>query len=463
VRTSTLCTATFLALALLGLSCVSGEKIRADTEVLTADVERAKKSGAERCAPVELATAEANIDFAKGALSEGESYRASGYISEAESSIRKALAMSRECGPKQVLIQPEPPKTGAVVVRIQDGDRDGDGIPDSVDKCPDQPEDKDGFQDEDGCPDPDNDQDGVPDVADRCPNTPGPISNQGCPVVTARDRDGDGIPDELDKCPDQPEDKDGFQDEDGCPEPDNDGDGLVDAVDRCPNNPGPITNFGCPVTDRDGDGIPDALDKCPDEPEDKDGFQDEDGCPDLDNDQDGVPDARDRCPNNPGPAETQGCPVMDRDGDGVPDNVDKCPDQPGPVEEHGCPKQYKLVVVQKDRIQIKQQIKFKSASAKIIGRQSLEVIKEVAQALEDNPRIKRIRVEGHTDSIGDDDANQRLSQRRADAVRAALMKDGVDPDRMESVGYGETRPIASNATAAGRAENRRTEFNIVEQ
>src|SRR5204862_3787943 len=108
------------------------------------------------------------------------------------------------------------------------GDRDGDGIKDDVDKCPDEPEDRDGFQDEDGCPDPDNDKDGIPDVDDLCPNEPGPKENRGCPLQKDLDRDGDGIPDAVDKCPDEPEDFDGYQDDDGCPDPDNDMDGIPD-------------------------------------------------------------------------------------------------------------------------------------------------------------------------------------------------------------------------------------------
>ncbi len=133
------------------------------------------------------------------------------------------------------------------------GDRDGDGIPDNMDACPDEPEDKDGFQDEDGCPDPDN--------------------------------DGDGIPDSRDKCPNEPEDKDGFQDEDGCPDPDNDNDGIPDGQDKCPNDAEDKDNFededGCPELDNDGDGFPDATDKCPNDPETVNGFEDEDGCPDV--------------------------------------------------------------------------------------------------------------------------------------------------------------------------------------
>ena len=132
-------------------------------------------------------------------------------------------------------------------------DRDGDGIPDAVDACPDEPEDKDGFQDEDGCPDPDNDRDGIPDTEDQCPNEPedkdGFQDQDGCPDP---DNDKDGIPDATDKCPDEPEDKDGFQDEDGCPDDDNDGDGFADAVDKCPNDPETVNGF------EDEDGCPDV-------------------------------------------------------------------------------------------------------------------------------------------------------------------------------------------------------------
>jgi hypothetical protein len=175
-------------------------------------------------------------------------------------------------------------------------DRDHDGVPDVSDRCPDEPEDRDGFQDDDGCPDPDN--------------------------------DGDGIPDALDKCPNEPEDFDGFQDDDGCPDLDNDGDGIPDLKDACPNEKedgkGKRPTDGCPSTseDSDGDGIPDPTDKCPDEPEDKDGFQDDDGCPDYDNDGDGIPDAYDACPNEPedldGFEDNDGCPDPDNDHDGIP-------------------------------------------------------------------------------------------------------------------------------------------------
>ncbi|HEY4176742.1 MAG TPA: transporter [Kofleriaceae bacterium] len=198
-------------------------------------------------------------------------------------------------------------------------DSDGDGVPNAVDKCPLIPEDRDGFQDDDGCPDDDS--------------------------------DGDRRADSEDKCPTQPEDLDGFDDEDGCPDPDNDGDHILDGVDKCPNDAEdgkmPYPNDGCPAAkrDSDGDGVNDAADACPTEEEDMDGFEDADGCPELDNDQDGVPDAQDKCPLCPedkdGFEDGDGCPDLDNDHDGVPDAQDKCPTEPetinGVKDDDGCP------------------------------------------------------------------------------------------------------------------------------
>ena len=172
-------------------------------------------------------------------------------------------------------------------------DRDGDGIPDNADQCPTEPEDKDGFEDADGCPD--------------------------------RDNDGDGIPDKDDKCPNQAEDADGFQDADGCPDPDNDADGVDDAHDQCPDKKETMNGFkdddGCPdEPDRDGDGVPDSKDQCPDQAEDTDGFQDTDGCPDPDNDGDGIPDEDDECVDEPetknGFQDEDGCPDDPKTGKG---------------------------------------------------------------------------------------------------------------------------------------------------
>jgi outer membrane protein OmpA-like peptidoglycan-associated protein len=492
------------ALLLLCASCVSGNKVRADSEVIQASVERARRSGAMRCAPVELAVAEANLDFARGELGQGASYRASEHIRSAESAIKRALDLSKDCAPPKVVYgkeQPEAPPQAQtpvdpqpqqqVVVQIEEKDSDGDGVPDKDDPCADRAEDKDGFEDADGCPEPDNDGDGVLDGNDKCPLTPGPLSNQGCEQEPT-DSDGDGVLDHQDRCPQQPEDKDGFEDADGCPDLDNDKDGLLDSSDKCPDAAGPIQSLGCPRTDKDGDGVEDAQDKCPDEPEDKDGFQDEDGCPDLDNDADTIPDAIDRCPIVAGPLEgggcpdtdkdndglvdrldvcpdqagtqeLRGCPDPDRDHDGIPDRIDVCADDPGVKEERGCAKKYKMVVVKRDKIEIKKQIKFASGSAKIIGKESFTILDDVAQAMRDMPTIKKIRIEGHTDSVGKAVNNMKLSQARADAVMAQLLKRDIDPGRMQAVGYGVEKPIASNLTAKGRAENRRTEFNIVEQ
>ncbi len=386
-----------LVLVLSFMGCHSGPQIRASGDVIKTDIERARRSNALRCAPRELASAEANLDFAMGELDEGNSQRAYEHIVEAELMAKKAVALSRDCAPRQVVVKEAPP----LVVKIEETDKDGDTVLDKDDQCP---------------------------------SLPGPVSNKGCPIEAPKDRDGDGILDPSDKCIDQPEDLDAFQDEDGCPEPDNDNDGILDSADKCPNEAGPMQNMGCPILDKDGDGLNDDKDKCPNEPEDKDGFQDEDGCPDLDNDSDGVPDDRDDCP-------------MD----------------PGPVDNKGCPRKYSLVAVTKDRIEIKKQIKFATGSAKIVGAESEKILDEVALALKDNAQIKKVRVEGHTDSVGDDSKNLKLSQNRANSVMSALLKRGIDPARMEAVGFGETKPIASNSTSAGKAENRRTEFNIADQ
>jgi len=196
-------------------------------------------------------------------------------------------------------------------------DEDGDGVADDVDECPELAEDKDGFEDSDGCPDFDNDDDGVPDEEDRCPT--------------------------------EQEDEDDFQDDDGCIDPDDDGDGIPDTEDACKDEAGPATGSvrgpGCPVKDADGDGIDDSVDKCPDAPEDKDGFKDDDGCPDPDNDGDGVLDEEDACPTVKGQARSDaklnGCPNPDSDGDTWDDAVDKCPKAPedfdGVDDEDGCP------------------------------------------------------------------------------------------------------------------------------
>ena len=287
------------------------------------------------------------------------------------------------------------------------------------------------------------------------------------------DSDGDGIPDRLDRCPTEAEDKDGFEDDDGCPDLDNDKDGIPDKLDKCPNDPEDFDGFqdedGCPDPDNDKDGIPDTIDKCPNDPEDMDGFQDEDGCPDPDNDNDGIPDVKDKCPNLPedfdGFQDEDGCPDPDNDNDGILDSLDKCPNQPETIngfeDYDGCPdKGPSLVVLTVSGIDIKEKVYFETASDKVLAK-SFNLLNQVAAVLKNHAEIQRVRVEGHTDNVGEPGTNLRLSQRRADSVRAYLIAQRVDPTRLVSVGFGESKPIASNGTARGREQNRRVAFLIV--
>jgi OOP family OmpA-OmpF porin len=322
----------------------------------------------------------------------------------------------------------------------QNRDQDGDGILDKDDKCMTEKEDKDGFEDDDGCPDPDNDGDGVADEVDQCPDAmedqDGVEDDDGCPDG---DNDGDGLSDAVDDCPEEAEDKDGFEDENGCPDPDNDKDGIEDGKDSCPDAAEDMDGFededGCPDTDNDKDGIEDGKDSCPDAPEDMDGFEDEDGCPDTDNDKDGVPDASDKCPDE---AETLN----------------------GVADDDGCPDKGKsLVLVEEGQIKITQKINFKVNSAEIKGATSFKILDVVASILKMNPDIK-IEVQGHTDTTGTREHNLELSQKRAESVMAYLVEKGVAADRLEAKGYGPDVPIADNATKEGKDANRRVEFKI---
>ncbi len=295
------------------------------------------------------------------------------------------------------------------------GDRDGDGLKDDVDKCPDDPEDFDDFEDEDGCPDPDNDRDGILDKDDKCPNEPetknGFEDEDGCPDSLDLDRDGDGIPDKVDKCPDDPEDKDGFEDEDGCPDPDNDKDGILDVDDLCPNDP-----------------------------EDKDGFEDQDGCPDPDNDKDRILDKDDKCPNQP---ETYN----------------------GFEDEDGCPDKGR-VLIRRGKLEILDKIYFETAKA-IIKPISYPILDAIAATLKGNPQILLLEVQGHADERGDDDYNMKLTDDRAAAVKKYLIDKGIDTERLQSHGYGETKPAEKNGKpCTAHSEgcwslNRRVEFVIL--
>jgi outer membrane protein OmpA-like peptidoglycan-associated protein len=208
--------------------------------------------------------------------------------------------------------------------------------------------------------------------------------------------------------------------------------------------------------DTDGDGIFDSTDRCATAPEDKDGFQDEDGCPDPDNDGDGVLDVDDLCKNEMGAVAAQGCP--DQDGDEVADQVDACPTKPGKKEDAGCPT-YEEVVVTTTKLVITQTLFFAFGTTRIMP-ESLPLLREVSQALADHQSLC-VRIEGHTDAVGEADANLKLSEGRTEAVRDYLVSQGTKAERLGTKGYGATVPIDTNETAAGRERNRRVEFVIV--
>jgi outer membrane protein OmpA-like peptidoglycan-associated protein len=294
----------------------------------------ARDRGAYRCAPRELATGEANAEFAEREFDKGEYFSAKDHLEAAQASTKEALRLSSD--------------------------------------------------------------------ERHCPHvvTAQPVHHE---VVPLTDSDGDGIPDVQDRCPAEAEDKDGFEDEDGCPDPDNDKDGILDVDDKCPN-----------------------------EAEDADGFEDDDGCPDPDNDKDGVPDASDKCPN-----------------------------QAGPASNDGCPPKFALINVTEEKIELKQAVFFQTGQAIILAK-SHGLLDEVAAALLARPTM-RVRIEGHTDNRGSQNYNRRLSQSRAEAVKAYLVSKGIASDRMESKGYGPDRAIDSNNTIAGREHNRRVEFVISQQ
>jgi len=296
------------------------------------------------------------------------------------------------------------------------------------------------------------------------------------------DSDQDGIPDDKDKCPNKAEDKDGFEDTDGCVDPDNDGDGILDGADKCREDAEDKDGFqdtdGCPDNDNDGDKIADKLDKCPNKAEDKDGFKDGDGCPDPDNDNDGIADTKDKCPNKFGVADEQGCPVKDQDKDGIPDKLDKCPKKPetfnGVKDKDGCPDGKQTVVITKTEIKILQKVYFALGKADIKSK-SFTLLDTVAYVLNQHPRLTKVIVEGHTDDQGKAQFNKDLSQKRAESVVKYLVDKGMDINRLSAMGFGPDQPLCADIDElkknkrknkrklkACREENRRVQFRIGE-
>ncbi|MBT8496396.1 MAG: OmpA family protein [Deltaproteobacteria bacterium] len=304
------------------------------------------------------------------------------------------------------------------------GDKDGDGISNLKDGCPLVPEDKDGFEDNDGCPDKDN--------------------------------DGDLIYDDEDKCPDKREDKDGFADEDGCPELDNDNDGIPDAKDRCKNDPEdkkkPFPTDGCPMdkTDIDFDGISDDKDQCIEEEEDKDEFEDWDGCPDADNDKDGVPDEDDECPlcaeDKDGFADGDGCPELDNDNDGIADAQDKCPNKAetynGTADDDGCPDSggRAVVTLDGDRIDYKGAIKFKRGK---LDRKAKKLLAQIGVLMKSQSMVAKWRVVVAITGGGSAADTKIKAQVRATQVKNELIAAGVPADRIEAIGLGAKRELVA--------------------
>ena len=301
-------------------------------------------------------------------------------------------------------------------------DRDGDGIIDRTDACPSEAEDRDNFEDRDGCPDLDNDGDEIADVDDGCPN--------------------------------EAEDRDDFEDQNGCPDPDNDGDGLADGRDACPLKAEDIDGFedenGCPDLDNDGDQIPDSSDQCPNEVEDMDGFSDSDGCPDLDNDGDKLADGEDECPNQAedidGFEDENGCPDENNDGDPLVDEKDDCPNVPGPEANGGC-EVIELTVVFR-----------RNTDVFLNARRARARIARVAKQIK-RGKFRKLRVAGHTSSEGEPEKNRALSDIRARAVMNALIAAGVSAELLEYKGYGEDRLLEPDTTAKGRPIPRARERN----
>ncbi len=258
------------------------------------------------------------------------------------------------------------------------------------------------------------------------------------------DTDGDGVYDHEDACPEEA----GLEIFNGCP--DADGDGIQDSKDDCPNDKGLAEFNGCP--DTDGDGVMDKDDNCPEVA----GLKSLMGCPDADGD--GVADNADNCPNEVGPAANSGCPWPDTDGDGVLDKDDKCPNEAGVVANNGCPEVKPTEEVMKTLNEYAKTILFDSGRASF-KKETDQVLEAMVAIFKEYPQAD-FSIEGHTDSVGAKSSNQKLSEKRANAVRDYLIANGISAERLSATGFGEENPIATNKTSKGRKENRRVEVKL---
>ncbi len=259
-----------------------------------------------------------------------------------------------------------------------------------------------------------------------------------------KDTDGDGIYDKYDACPEVA----GLKEFNGCP--DADGDGITDAEDACPNVAGLAALNGCP--DADGDGIADKDDMCPNAK----GTKANNGCPDTDGD--GVVDKDDRCASVAGPAANGGCPWPDTDGDGVLDKDDNCVNEAGPASNNGCPEPIITETAASEITEFAKEIYFNTESA-VFRPQTSEKLSGIVNIMKQFAKAN-FKIEGHTDSRGSEKYNQKLSEKRAEAVLKYLVDNGIDKSRLTAVGYGEKKPVADNMNKKGRKKNRRVEITV---
>jgi OOP family OmpA-OmpF porin len=231
------------------------------------------------------------------------------------------------------------------------------------------------------------------------------------------------------------------------PPKDSDGDGVYDDADKCPGTPRgtKVDKQGCPI-DSDGDGVYDNQDKCPGTP--RGTKVDRQGCP-LDSDGDGIYDNQDQCPGTPRgtKVDAKGCPI-DSDGDGVNNDIDKCPNTPrgASVDKRGC--------------WVLKGVTFDTAKANIDAGDAA-ILDAVVNILAQNSSVN-IEIQGYTDNKGSADYNQKLSEKRAQAVMDYFISKGIDKGRLTAKGFGISNPAASNDTPEGRAENRRVELSPIQ-